>query len=310
MSGRYLTDLADVLRSAGLNVTELQGWQTRARSSGGYNDGGPWCVMVHHTASNGDGASDADYCTFRSSDRPVCNLVLGRDARVYVCAAGGTNTNGKGGPWTLSNGRVVSADTMNTRAIGIEMSNNGVGQAFPAVMVDAMFTMLSALANAYLGGDVALVCQHVNWAPGRKIDPATGAAVQGSWQPLTTNANGSWQLASLVTEAQRRHGATPPPPPSGGNMSTAAIVVADDALVRYFVTGADAQLYQLWWDAEASRWSEWQCLGGALADAPAAVATPGTGRIDVAAQGTDGALWRNVWDGSAWLGWDIVAAWP
>lgn len=222
MSGRYLTDLADVCRRAGLAVVELDGWQTRARSSGGYADGGPWVVMLHHTASAGDGASDADYCTFRSSDRPLANLVLGRDGTVFVCAAGATNTNGKGGPYRLSNGRTVAQDTMNTRAIGIEMSNNGVGMAYPAVQIDAMFSLVIALAGAYLGGDVTLVAGHVDWAPGRKIDPATGAAVDAAcgWRPSTINSSGSWKLADTVAELQRRSSTVPgpdptPPPPIG-----------------------------------------------------------------------------------------------
>ena len=217
MSGRYLTDMADVLRRAGQQVVELDGWQTRARSSGGYADGGPWCVMLHHTASAGDGAQDAHYCTFSSGDRPVCNLVLGRDAVWHVCAAGATNTNGKGGPWPLADGRVVSADTMNTRAIGIEMSNNGVGQSYPAPMVEAMFAGVNALSAAYLGR-YDLLCQHVDWAPTRKIDPATGGAVEGAWRPVTINSSGSWQLASVLAEAQRRAGGTTPtptPPPGG-----------------------------------------------------------------------------------------------
>lgn len=214
MSGRYLTDLAGVLRAAGQAVVELDGWATRARSSGGYQDGGPWCVMVHHTASGGDGASDAQYCTFGSPDRPVCNLVLGRDAVWYVCAAGATNTNGKGGPWRLANGRTVAQDQMNLRAIGIELSNNGVGQTFPAVQMDALFAGLVALAGAYLGGDVTLVCHHQAWAPTRKIDPATAAAVLGPWRPRATTSSGTWSLDDLIVEAQRRaFTPTPTPPP-------------------------------------------------------------------------------------------------
>ena len=61
MGSRYLTDLADVLRAAGLAVTELDGWRDRARGSGGYDDGRPTHVMVHHTASppSASGESDA-----------------------------------------------------------------------------------------------------------------------------------------------------------------------------------------------------------------------------------------------------------
>ena len=206
MSGRYLTDMADVLRAAGLQVVELDGWQTRARSSGGYASGSPMCVMWHHTASAGDGASDADYCTFRSNDRPVCNLVVGRDGVVYVCAAGATNTNGKGGPLTLPDGRTVPADSMNTRAIGIEFSNNGVGMAWPEAQMSAGFAASTALTAAYVGG-ADQVAGHVDWTT-RKIDPATAAAVQGAWRPASVNSSGSWALADLRNECLRVAGST------------------------------------------------------------------------------------------------------
>lgn len=251
MSGRYLTDLADVLRRAGQRVVELDGWRTRARSSGGYSDGGPWVIMLHHTASAGDGASDAQYCTFSDSDRPLTNLVLGRDATWYVCAAGSTNTNGKGGPYTLADGRVVAADQMNLRAIGIEMSNNGVGMPYPAVQINAMFAGIIALAAAYLAGRVDLVCQHVDWAPGRKIDPATGAGVDAAcgWQPSVINANGSWRLADVVAEATRRAGTAPTPtPPSPDDeeddMPKAAVYQPND----------DPNGPWLWWDGERMGW--------------------------------------------------------
>jgi hypothetical protein len=230
VSGRYLTDLAGVLERAGQSVVELDGWQTRARSSGGYADGGPWCLMVHHTASAGDGAADAHYCTFGSPDRPVCNLVLGRDAVWHVCAAGATNTNGKGGPWRLADGRTVAQDQMNLRALAVECSNNGVGQVWPQVQMDALFAGLAALSAAYLGRQ-DLLCQHVDWAPGRKIDPATAAAVQGPWRPGSINGSGSWRLGDLIAENCRRAASSPaapiPPPtpdPEDDDMTTWLVI--------------------------------------------------------------------------------------
>jgi hypothetical protein len=41
MGSRYLTDLADVIRAAGLAVIEEPGWQSRARGSGGYSTRSP-----------------------------------------------------------------------------------------------------------------------------------------------------------------------------------------------------------------------------------------------------------------------------
>lgn len=46
MGNRYLTDLADVLRAAGVDVLEVLGWERRARSSGGYADGLPTTLML------------------------------------------------------------------------------------------------------------------------------------------------------------------------------------------------------------------------------------------------------------------------
>src|SRR5580765_7732140 len=118
MTGRYLTDLADVCRRTGLVVHEQDGWQTRARSSGGYADGQPDHVMIHHTASNPstDGWPDCDYCSFNSDIAPVTNLYLSRRGEVYILAAGATNTNGSG---TDPCGH-VDDDTMSTHAIAIE----------------------------------------------------------------------------------------------------------------------------------------------------------------------------------------------
>jgi hypothetical protein len=211
----YLEQLANVLRAAGCRVVELNGWQTRGRSGNSkYADGRPWCVMWHHTASPGNGSDDADYCTFRSPDAPLTNLVIGADGIVYVCAAGPTNTNGKGGPLTFSRG-TVPTDSMNTYAVAIEISNNGTGMHYPAPQIDACFTASNAITAAYgmLPDDVA---GHVDWAPGRKIDPATADAVQGPWRPAPVNSSQSWSLFDLRTECRRRATTPPTPAPTNG----------------------------------------------------------------------------------------------
>lgn len=208
---RYLTDMADVLRAAGCNVVEQAGWQTRARSSGGYADGRPWCVMWHHTASapGTSAASNVSYIISGSPDAPIANLYLHNDGTFYVCAAGATNTNGKGGPTPFSKG-TVPLDSMNTYAIGIEAGNSGVGEAYPQAMIDAYFKGSNALAAAY-GLQPTDLCSHAEYAPTRKIDPATAAAVQGPWQPRSINSNGTWNVDDIKAEAQNR--ATPGPGP-------------------------------------------------------------------------------------------------
>lgn len=209
MSGRYLVELADVLRAGGLLVVEVDGWQTRARKSGGYADG-PRCVMWHHTASNTTPENDVAYICRNADDAPLANLYLARTGEVWVCAAGATNTNGKGQATPTSKG-TVPADSMNTHAIGIEAANSGVGQSWPQVQVDAYFVINNALAAAY-GLQPSDCCSHHAYAPDRKIDPATAAAVEGPWRPGSVTTSGTWSVFDIRAEAERR--AEPPPTPT------------------------------------------------------------------------------------------------
>jgi hypothetical protein len=170
MGSRYLTDLATVCRNAGLVVQEEPGWQSRSRGSGGYDSGRPTHVMIHHTASNpsSDGQADVNYCCYGSADKPLANLYLSRTGRVWVMAAGATNTNGKGHDWW---GGGVPDDSMNTHAIGIEAANTGTGEAWPQSQQEAYQILVQALQHNY-GVATNRVRQHSEWAPDRKIDPA------------------------------------------------------------------------------------------------------------------------------------------
>jgi hypothetical protein len=211
VSGRYLTDLADVCRAAGLAVVEVDGGQTRARGSGGYTGDRPWLVMWHHTASSTTPDNDVAYICHGADAAPLANLYVARDGTVYVCAAGATNTNGSGGPLELPSGRTVPVDQANTHAIGVEMGNNGVGEAWPIDQIDAMFALSAAMSWAY-GFAVDDVGTHESYAPGRKIDPATAAAVAGSWQPDAVTTSGTWSLSDVRAELNRRTNPTPLPP--------------------------------------------------------------------------------------------------
>lgn len=202
MSG-YLTWLADELRNAGLRVVEQDGWQKRARGSGGFSDGRPLCVMWHHTASDTTAANDASYCSYGSPDAPITNLLIDGDGTVWVCAAGATNTNGKGGALHASRG-TIPADSMNTCAVGMEICNSGVGETYPRAQIDAAFAASNAI-NARCGNRPTDAFTHYEYAPDRKIDPATAAAAAASgWQPRSISSSGTWNDDDLRGECLRR----------------------------------------------------------------------------------------------------------
>ena len=74
MGANYLTQLAQWCREAGLAVVEYDGWEHRARSSGGYESDRPWAIMWHHTASKTSPENDASYMCHGSGDKPIANI--------------------------------------------------------------------------------------------------------------------------------------------------------------------------------------------------------------------------------------------
>jgi hypothetical protein len=218
MGSRYLTDLANVCRSIGVTVHEENGWQTRARGSGGYNSGLPNHVMCHHTASNpsSDGQSDVNYMCYGSDNRPVANLYLSRKGQIWVMAAGATNTNGKGSDtW----GGGVPNDSMNSYAIGIEAANNGVGEPWPAVQQNAYVLLVSALC-AHYGIPNNNIRAHFEWAPGRKIDPA-------GQSDYATGSN-KWNMDAFRKDCGWVGPPTPTPPQLQGDIEVSLCVQCED----------------------------------------------------------------------------------
>lgn len=166
--------------------------------------------MFHHTASATSPENDVNYMCYGSPDAPLANLLLDRSGRVWVMAGGATNTNGKGGPFTVTRG-TVPKDSMNTYAVSIEAANNGVGEPWPRPQIDAYFA-LSLMLSERLGLQPTDICEHNVWAPDRKIDPAVADAVQGPWQPRRSTSSGTWHQQDVIDELWQRAGAAPPGP--------------------------------------------------------------------------------------------------
>ena len=207
-----LTNLADVLREAGLTVVEVDGWQTRGRGGDGgqYLDGRPSHVMLHHTAGSkgASASSEVNYMVSVADAKPIANLYVARDGdkggagAVWVIAAGPTNTNGRGSaPW--ANG-LVKTDDMNRHAIGVEVGLNGLGEAIGTLQEKAVITLSAALCAAY-NIPVNHCRSHAEYSPGRKID----VAGPSSFQP----EGGTWRMDRVRELVQEAMTGAPAPKP-------------------------------------------------------------------------------------------------
>jgi N-acetylmuramoyl-L-alanine amidase-like protein len=213
MGALYYVDAARWLRAVGLVVYESDGWQTRARSSGGFA-APPLGIQWHHTASATTPANDVHWQTEGSDDAPIGNMTLMRDGSIWMIAAGAANTAGKGGPLTLSRG-VVPADSGNSNTWAIEAANDGVGERWPAVQIDAYMAATIEL-NRHFGNRPDDVFTHAlgagdGWTD-RKIDPATAAAVEGPWRPRSVTSSGTWALDDIRAELRVRAADVDPDP--------------------------------------------------------------------------------------------------
>lgn len=171
MGAIWLLNLPDWLADAGLDVDVWPGWETRSRGSGGYDS--ILGIGVHHDAWPASASLEqrCRYAWDTAQHRPIGAIWLHSDGKVMVGAAGATNTQGKGGPYVTSKGTIPLNDG-NRHIVPIEASNDGVGQVWPDVQLDA-YRLLCATLCEHLDLDPLLdIIGHMEWAPDRKIDPA------------------------------------------------------------------------------------------------------------------------------------------
>jgi hypothetical protein len=201
MGAHWLTDLPDVIERAGLDVDCWPGWESRSRSSGGYDQ--VWAVFAHHTASSTSLQNDCSYMwDSTSGDQPIGAIYLDRSGLVVVGAAGATNCQGKGGPCATSHG-TIPLDKGNAYGIAIEAGNNGVGEAWPAAQQAAYTTLCAALCDAYDLDPLVDVVAHFEWTA-RKVDPAGPSA-------YATGAE-SWDMDSFRGDVIGEPDVEPPEP--------------------------------------------------------------------------------------------------
>jgi Putative peptidoglycan-binding domain-containing protein len=157
--------LPHVLKSAGLKVATVPGWESRGRAEMGEIRG----VICHHTGGERHGNMPTLQILIDGRpdlSGPLAQLGLGRDGTFYVIAAGRCNHAGAGIWNEVTNG--------NSNFIGIEAENTGGANDFPwpAVQVDAYQRGVAAILK-FVGQPAGACAGHKEYARplGRKQDP-------------------------------------------------------------------------------------------------------------------------------------------
>ncbi len=191
--------LPDVLKSAGLKVSLVNGWENRGRGDVGNIFG----VICHHTAGpkNGNMPSLNTLINGRSDlPGPLAQLGLGRDGAYYVIAAGRCNHAGLGSWKGITQG--------NTNFIGIEAENTGLSNdsPWPEAQLEAYRHGVAAILK-HIGRGAEFCAGHKEYAlpKKRKNDPSFDMSDFRS--AVTAIINGTAPAIALIPPAE------PVPPP-------------------------------------------------------------------------------------------------
>ncbi|MBV9108402.1 MAG: N-acetylmuramoyl-L-alanine amidase [Gemmatimonadetes bacterium] len=190
-------DLLDVLRQAAVDVHEVEGWRSRTRE-GEFN---PIGIMNHHTACAEHGnAPSLKVCTTGrpaahgepALPGPLCHILLGRDGTAYLIAGDRARCNhaGKGSSVVLeevrqgiappanASARGLADDTDgNTYFYGIEVENDGVGEAYSQQQIEALIRINAAICR-WKGWTESQIIHHREWTR-RKSDMSWKGDLRG-----------------------------------------------------------------------------------------------------------------------------------
>lgn len=157
--------LPDVLRAAGLTVTEEPDWQTRGHGDMGKVLG----VICHHTAGPLGHGCDPSLGVVEHGrpdlPGPLAQLLLDRAGGYHVVAAGLAYHAGAGAFRGVTSG--------NSHFIGIEAENTGLpNDPWPEIQMDAYARGCAAILK-HVGASVDWCIGHKEFAlpKGRKSDP-------------------------------------------------------------------------------------------------------------------------------------------
>lgn len=160
-----LAGIARELRQYGLTVKKVPGWKTRGRPGGV----AARAMFEHHTGSNRN-SGNAPALGIVTNGRPdlegpLANFLAGRDATIYLVAAGRCNHAGEGGPL-----KGLPRDSANAYSYAVEIENDGVGEPYDPDLMRAV-AILTAVVLRRIRRTAYFSIGHKEWTT-RKIDPS------------------------------------------------------------------------------------------------------------------------------------------
>ena len=183
----FLTGLDRVLNDSGVKWTARPGWATRTAHRGGLRE--VRAVMWHTTET----ATSA----FRNSTAPTLgyvesglgynlyNILIGRDGRAYLIAAGTAAHAGKG------SGHGMPRDQANYYSFGISFDSNNNTTPVNAAQLETGARLGAAIDREWKSSISHVM--HGEWAPARRSDPTK---IPGGWGALRAAINrGYWRNA-------------------------------------------------------------------------------------------------------------------
>lgn len=170
----FLTDLADVLRAAGVKVKEMKytqgphagkSWKYVGYNGMGYSDI-PLGIVWHHDASpEGDSPGALDWMMYDGfGAAPAANAWVDRKGVWYLYCGGYSNHAGVGS-WP----KLGLVNNGNAKMFGIE-TDHTTGEAWPADQINSLRLGTAAILKHW-GRPADNLIGHKEWAPGRKDDP-------------------------------------------------------------------------------------------------------------------------------------------
>ncbi|SDY63532.1 N-acetylmuramoyl-L-alanine amidase [Jannaschia faecimaris] len=153
----------------------------------------PDLILIHYTAMQG-GPGPAIKRLCDPSTEVSCHYVVGETGDIARLVPDDRRA------WHAGAGRWGASEDINSRSLGIELSNDGFSP-FPAPQMEALDALLHDLLDRY-GIEPEGVIGHSDCAPGRKIDPGR----RFDWRRLALRGLAVWpETATAATETFRDH---------------------------------------------------------------------------------------------------------